>query len=400
MNRSSVQVGMTATLVGVFMALSSGCASLQALYSHDQGTLSRIAIHSRDNDARTWAVQRMTDQALIGRVALESWSTATREECIKKLQDQDALGTVVLREPQDYLKSMALAKVTNQVMLGRIALQVKTPEVLAAAVSRLSNQVILAQIAREEGDLRVRLAAAEGLEDQATLAVLAGASAVELRRVAAKKLTDAKRLARMVREDSDPSTRYTALANITDRDLLKASVGNDPYAPDFMDIRLFLMEPAIANKLGDTRIAVWFRPEGSYPLKQYIIWSDGRTTVIPDIQVCITGPGLPRPVILHACIPGEMTELLDGFSDAELAGLLKACEPASLVHQVVEARRAQEAALIKEATEQPISLMRANAVQRLNDPTVLRRIAEKDESELVRREARSRLEALEGQRKP
>ena len=212
--------------------LLSGCTSLQAMYSNDQDTLARIAIHSGDGYARSTAAGRLTNQTLIGKVALESRWDEIRSTCVSKLIAFD-----------------------DQSLLMDLAMKSQDEKVRLRAVKGLADQISLVALATGGGDRAVRLAAAHQLrdssmretaalqaDDPAVLKILlAGISdANSLGRIAAQAANRAMRLAAARKAGLRTWEEIFTVAIITDCDLndaceaVKVLDNKDDYAFAFV----------------------------------------------------------------------------------------------------------------------------------------------------------------------
>lgn len=288
------------------------------------------SITSDDIGERREAVANITDQSLLMRVALEDESAAVRMAAMEKVTDQSLLARMAIDDKSESVRKAAVEKVTDQALLEKVAREHSTAnlfgEVRLAAVERLTDQAALARMATmpirdlypPERGKRINQAAIARLTDQTLLAkVVEEKDADEdVRIVAVSKLTDQTLLMRIARDGSGRSVRLTALGNLRNRSLLAFDAQTpmlqdlEPIPADWCrnrkleaghskeiaSLRLFLTDPAIESRLGQTTMTVRWHPMEQ---KYVQVGGPGSFYINGDaITVRVAGDKMKEPKVL------------------------------------------------------------------------------------------------------
>jgi hypothetical protein len=368
-----------------------------------QAELAKIAIESKDSDARDDAVRRLTDQTLLAKIAVEGCDTSIRCNAVTGLIDRAVLAKIAVED-----KAVEVRKAANHALSVIDAINDKDGNVRLAAVKNLRSQGLLARVAVEDKDAKVRRAATQNLANKALLANIAAEDKdVEVRCSAIGQLTDQALLTKLAVQGSDPDVRLAALENLGDKALdakmdAELTAGVDNVGQDVME--RFLPQALLARIAVEDRIARVRNGAVAYvtdrALLTKIAISDSDNDVCYTAVESLNNQADCAGLAVQAMLVRVATEARDGrtryaaiyhLTDSVVLARIAVADKDDRVRQAAIGNLADQALLAKLAIEDRGFGVREAAVKRLTNQVLLAKIAAEAKDIPIRIHAMERL---------
>ena len=344
----------------------------------------QFSIHSPEYEVRMRAVKKLADLQVVRRVALEDPDPFVREAAVARVSDQQALRTIVTTDTAPIVRKAALGKLDDPALTAQIARSDRDDSVRVAAAHKVGDMSVLATLATGSGDEAVRRAALERLSDPAALMRVAANDAVaDLRTIAFGKL-NAQELERSARQEADPRRRLelaTAARFLLAVEVLPAAQ-RKRVAMKLLSLPLRFSDPLWTSRFGAAlTIKLEWAPSG----RSYSGPSGFHNVSGESITLRATFARAPAALTAqwHSLFPSSVSR---GYTWAEAT-----LNPATAL---IPWLASHDAALAQLAVEDPLPEIRAAAANRLNDRSLLDRIAKDDKDTGVRAAAQARARSI------
>ena len=189
-----------------------------------------------DNEKKALAyIEKCDSQKKLAQIVHEyPYRKGRRNAALLKLTDQDELRNIAVEWSGLYeydVFEIVFERLTDQTHLASVARNAKEYRIRAKATERLKDQLVLAEIAQKDENAIVRQRAIDGLTDQTLLAGIAQTDdSAMVRKKAAEHLTDQSILEKIARKEKSVEVFRAALIRITDSTIRQsiALTGPDP----------------------------------------------------------------------------------------------------------------------------------------------------------------------------
>ncbi len=360
------KLGDPRLLAGLAKGSPWKAARLTAIVAlQDNPVLAEIATGTDTPDVRESAVWFLDDQRVLSEIARQDPSLAVRRAAAAQLEDGPTLAALVADEGQDEgVRLAALDRLDRHRPAHPYELSIEalwTREGLA----RVTDDALLKRLVYSQTDSQarryvLRLLESRGGIDAATWQELAlGHGDKEVRHHATTMVSDPTTLERVARFDQETGVRKAAVERIEAQSVLVTVLGTDP-EPE--------VRSAAAKRLDlDTLLSV---ATGD-------AWVAARLSAIDELRR--RSPDASAPTLLdlawHDPDPEVRTEIIRGLPQTALARLAVE-HPDPLARRAAVQRLDDETLLLRLARsgQEPV-LLRIAAVQRLEDPAVLSELA-------------------------